>query len=116
VSLAIAPSDPDEIVASGERRVFRSGNGGRSWRPVDAPAAGLLSWNRQGVFLVGGDGRVWRADSAAGPWDSTGGNADGQPAAWDSGPDDELLVALHDGTVKQSVDGGRSWTIRSRPG
>jgi hypothetical protein len=24
-------------------------------------------------------------------------------------------VALHDGTIKQSRDGGRTWTVRSTP-
>jgi hypothetical protein len=37
-------------------------------------------------------------------------------AAWfDTRPDDELLIALHDGTVKQSADAGRSWSVRSEP-
>ena len=27
----------------------------------------------------------------------------------------ELYVALHDGTVKRSADGGRTWAIRSTP-
>jgi hypothetical protein len=114
VSLAIAPSDPREIIASGEQRVYRSSDGGESWRPVDAPAPGLLTWNGHGVFLVGGNGEVWRADGAEGPWDERQ-PVDGQPAAWDSGPRDELLAALHDGTIKLSVDGGKRWTIRSRP-
>ena len=37
--------------------------------------------------------------------------ADGQPAAVDTGTRDELLVALHDGTVKRSADAGRSWRL-----
>jgi hypothetical protein len=115
ISLAIAPSDSRELIASGEQRVFRSSDGGRSWRPVDTPAPGLVTWNGKGVFLAGGDGRVWRADSAAGPWDARE-PVDGQPAAWDSGPRDELLVALHDGTIKLSADGGGTWAIRSLPG
>ena len=38
----------------------------------------------------------------------------GRPAAFDNGGD-VLLVALHDGTVKRSADGGRTWAVRSRP-
>jgi hypothetical protein len=38
--------------------------GGQRWRPIGAPAAGLLAWSRAGLFLVGGDGATWRADSA----------------------------------------------------
>ena len=61
------------------------------------------------------DGRVWRsADVAAGQWRPVG-DTGGQPAAFESGPRDELLVALHDGVVQRSTDGGRTWTVRSRP-
>jgi hypothetical protein len=114
LSLAIAPGRADEIVVSGEQRVFVSRNGGQTWRPIDAPAAGLLAWTSDGLFLVGGDGDVWRADSAGAPWEPRA-SIGGQPAAFESGPRGELLAALHDGTVQQSADGGGRWTVRSRP-
>jgi hypothetical protein len=49
-------------------------------------------------------GRTWTATGPIG----------GQPAAFEAEADG-LYVALHDGTVKRSTDGGRSWAIRSRP-
>ena len=114
VSLAISPRDPDEIVASGEQRVWRSLDGGRRWRPVDAPASGFLTWSDRGLFLVALDGRVWRSDAGSGPFEPTPQSAEGHVAAADSGPDGELLVALHDGAIKQSDDAGQTWTVRSR--
>jgi hypothetical protein len=42
------------------------------------------------------------------------GEVGGEPAAFEA-EDDGLYVALHDGTVKRSTNGGRSWTVRSRP-
>jgi hypothetical protein len=65
------------------------------------------------MFVVDGDGEVWRANGA-GRWEGRA-SVGGQPAALDSGPRDELLVALHDGTIKLSTDGAASWSIRSRP-
>ena len=115
ISLAISPTSPDAIIASGEQRVFRSLNAGKTWRPIDAPSTGLLAWNRAGLFVVGANGDAWRADAADRPWQPKT-SIGGSPAALDSGPRDELLVALHDGTVQQSTDGGESWTVRSRPG
>ena len=49
-------------------------------------------------------GRTWRPTAMVG----------GRPAALDNAHD-ELLVALHDGTVKRSLDGGQSWQLRSTP-
>ena len=92
-----------------------SRDGGRSWKRENAPAAGLLAWNARGRFLVGLDGRVWCAGAGkAATWKAVGG-VGGQPAAFDRGRAAELLVALHDGTIKQSTDGGLTWTIRSEP-
>lgn len=43
------------------------------------------------------------------------GDVGGPPAALDSGPNGELYVALHDGVIKRSEDGGRNWNMRSEP-
>lgn len=115
VSLAISPDDPRRLVASGERRVFRSRDGGRSWSAVDAPAPGLLAWNAGGLYVAGGDGRVWRSAGPESSWQLAG-TVGGPPAAFDSGRGEELLVALHDGTIKRSADAGREWTVRATPG
>ncbi len=114
ISLAISPADARELIAAGERAVFRSRDGGRSWSRLDAPSAGLLAWNGDGVFLVAGDGRVWHARRATTTWEVAG-SVGGQPAAFDTGRADELLVALHDGVILRSSDAGRRWTVRSSP-
>ena len=115
VSLAIDPGNARSLVASGERGVHRSRDGGHSWAAVGAPSAGLLSWNAAGLFLAGGDGRVWRTSLASGPWRAAG-SIEGQPAAFDNGRGRELLAALHDGTIKQSTDDAATWSVRSAPG
>lgn len=114
LSLAISPTKPRMLVASGQRRVFASRDGGRSWAREGAPTAGLLLWSARGLFAIGEDGRVWRRRAETAQWDAVGA-VGGQPAAFDRGRAAELLVALHDGTIKQSTDDGASWTVRSAP-
>lgn len=110
VSLAIDPFDPETLVASGETRLFMSADSGRNWRPVSGPP-GLLVWrnklhqiNRQGIVSV--------ASKPGEPFVRVG-RVGGEPGAFDVG-DNELLVALHDGTIKESAD-GRSWKVRYTP-
>ena len=114
IAVAISPTDARTLLASGERRVFSSRDGGRSWSPIEAPTAGMLAWNTAGLFLAGAEGRVWRSTDDGGAWQEAA-EVGGRPAAFDSGRDDELLVALHDGTIKRSSDRGANWAIRSEP-
>lgn len=112
VALAIDPGDPERIVASGEKGLFVSSDGGRSWRPTEGPA-GLLAWTKDGLTVVDQEGSTHRV-SEPGEEMSSVGDAGGPAAALDSGPDGDLYVALHDGAIKRSEDGGRTWTVRSK--
>lgn len=83
-SLAISPTEPRRLIASGERRVYASRNSGRSWARDDAPTVGLLAWNDSGMFVVGRDGRVWRRPREGAAWQGMG-DVGGSPAAFDRG-------------------------------
>jgi photosystem II stability/assembly factor-like uncharacterized protein len=43
------------------------------------------------------------------------GEIGGEPAAFVAQGVDDLYVALHDGTIKHSSDGGATWIVRSTP-
>jgi hypothetical protein len=112
ISLALSPTDPSALIASGQRGLHRSRDAGRTWTRLDAPGPGLLAWTQDGVVLVDLEGGVWhqRADR----WRPAG-RLGGQPAALDPGAPGELLAALHDGSVHASADNGRTWTVRAAP-
>lgn len=113
VSLAIDPNAPERVLASGEQGLYVSGDAGRRWRSLDA-RVGLLAWpSARAAYLVTLDGRVSRSADIGASWDHVG-DVGGPPSAFESARD-ELYIALHDGTIKQSTDGGRSWSVRSRP-
>lgn len=115
VSLVISPDDPRTLMAAGARRVYYSGDRGRSWSELDTPAVGQLAWNADGVFLADRKGRIWRSARDAPDWKMVG-SVGGSPAAFEGAKAHELLIALHDGVIKRSTDGGRSWSVRSEPG
>ncbi len=114
LSLVISPHDPRKLMAAGDRRVYVSDDGGRSWSDLETPAVGQLAWNSDGVFLADAEGRVWQSAREGSSWNRVG-SVGGPPAAFEAGSSNELLIALHDGVVKRSTDGGHSWSIRSEP-
>jgi photosystem II stability/assembly factor-like uncharacterized protein len=110
--LAVDPGGLPHLVASGGSVLFESFDEGRSWR-VRSARAGLLAWpTREELYLVDGTGEFFVSADRGSRWKRLG-DIGGEPAALLA--DGDLYVALHDGTIKRSRDGGRSWTVRSTP-
>ena len=113
-SAAIDPGDPRRLVAAGRKRLHASQDAGRRWHALRG-RPGLLAWARpRELYVVGADGTVSLSVDAGRSWQPVGG-VGGAPAAFEAGPRGLLLAALHDGTIKQSRDGGSTWSVRSRP-
>lgn len=114
LDLAVNPEDDDRAVAAGEGGLYLSRDGGRTWRQV-ALRLGLLDWpTATRLYLVDAEGSVLRSGDEGKRWTRVG-NIGGQPAALLAQTEKDLYVALHDGTIKQSKDGGRTWSVRSTP-
>ena len=114
LDLVAHPSRQNSLVASTESSLFRSVDEGVSWQPL-AEAAGLLAWpSPKRLYLVDAGGRVFESNNG-GRDSRPRGEVGGQPAAFVAAGDRDLYVALHDGTVKRSADGGETWRVRSMP-
>jgi hypothetical protein len=112
VDLAVDPEDRSHLVASGGSGLFESSDEGRTWS-VLGERAGLLAWpGPSNLYLVDGGGQVFISRNGGRRWTRVG-EIGGQPAALLANRD--LYVALHDGTIRRSADGGRSWSVRSTP-
>lgn len=118
VDVAIDPADGQHLVATVStgltEGLFESRDGGASWDRVGA-RVGLLAWPvPDSLVLVTDDGSVFRSRDRPGHLERRG-TVESQPAALLATDPDDLYVALHDGSIERSTDGGRSWTVRSRP-
>lgn len=118
VDLAADPRDGRHVVAAGvsdlSQGLYESRDAGRSWNSI-GDSVGLLAWpTSERLFLVDGGGNVFLSTNSGGRFERRG-SIGGQPAAFLGQGADELFVALHDGTIKRSADGGSTWTVRSTP-
>jgi hypothetical protein len=112
IDLAVSPADPDAAVAAGRRSLHLSRDAGRSWDELTAHP-GLLVWRGRRLLVVDARGIVRATRDGAWRWRVVG-RVGGQPAALAAGPGKQLYVALHDGTIKLSTDGGVSWSQRGQ--
>jgi hypothetical protein len=112
LDLAIDPDDPERIVAAGERGLIVSRDGGKSWRPISNRIVGFLAWT-DALTVVDAVGSVFQSSSDLAEFRPVG-RVQGEPAALASSGA-ELLLALHDNSVRTSSDGGRNWSTRLAP-
>lgn len=118
VDLAVSPLDPSRIVVASiggpQEGLFESRNGGRTWERI-SNVVGLLSWpTQERLYVVSGNGEVLVSTDGGGRLDRRG-DIGGEPAAFLGRDSTELFVALHDGTIKRSADGGATWAVHSTP-
>jgi hypothetical protein len=118
VDLAPDPSDPQRLVTTAvgglDQGMYGSQNGGAIWKRLNE-TVGLMAWPiAKRLYVVDDRGNVL-ASGNGGVTLMRRGEVGGQPAALLAVGKDELYVALHDGTIKQSTDGGATWSVRSSP-
>lgn len=112
ISVAMHPRDPDRIATSGESGNYLSEDAGQTWRKSGSET-GFVAWRTPTDRVMADEkGRVLSSNGRTG-WRRVG-DVGGPPAAFEAAGRD-LYVALHDGTIKRSANGGESWKVRFRP-
>lgn len=112
ISVALHPGDVETLVASSEAATYLSTDAGSSWRELDG-GGGLVAWpSSREMLIIDPEGSVQSSANGT-EWQEVG-HVGGEPAAFES-EREGLFVALHDGSVKQSSDGGESWEVRYKP-
>ncbi len=110
---AVSPADPDTLVATTERGVARSTDGGRKFTPISAPAVSVLAWDTADeLYGLSPTGQVLVSTNGGDTWDRRG-ELDGEPEAFAIAGGRMYASIFKDG-IYQSDDGGRTWALRYR--
>ena len=113
---AVSPRDPDTILATTQRGLARSTDGGRTFQPVaGAPVLGVLAWAQpDSLYGLGPDGTVHHSADGGASWTRRGSVGE-QPEAVAvdaSNGTETLYVAAGDRGILASTDGGTTFTTR----
>jgi hypothetical protein len=114
VDLVIAPNQPRMLLATSPAQLLLSRDGGRSWGSI-VETSGLLAWPKpRQLYLLAPDGQLWLSPDRGRRWRRLG-EVGGRPAAFVAYADGHMYAAIHEGIIKRSTDGGRSWRLLARP-
>ena len=116
VALEVDPQDPRNWIGSTERGIFVSTDAGGSWRQKDPTPNVRFTWTEGGeLYRVDPGGPVKVSTDGGERWEDRG-STGGEPQAMTVGDDGTVYVALIDGTLKVSDDGGRTFTDQVKGG
>lgn len=114
--LAVAPDDPDRLYAAGNRSLFRSTDGARTWVKQGTPPGGehitaLLPVSRESL-LVGTSAGLFRSGSSWVAVELPGGR---RPVELLQSSGGGMVAAVTSGGAFRSDNTGNSWTACGQP-
>jgi hypothetical protein len=112
--IAVAPDQPEEIIATTRQGPARSADGGRTFAVLpNAPILGLVDWPNT-ARLVGAapDGTVYVSPDRGVTW-TRHGQVAGSPAAITTLGEADIYIATED-TIQRSTDNGATFTVFQR--
>jgi photosystem II stability/assembly factor-like uncharacterized protein len=114
LDLAVVSYDPARLYAAAWEGVYRSGDGGRTWKRCSEGLGNVevdaLAWDGQGRLLAGTRMGIYRRASDADRWEPLSqGFQDRHVHVFKSDPDSQVFYAGTDEGLLRSDDGGQTW-------
>lgn len=116
IDFVVDPEDPDYILAATEEQLYTTDNGGDRWRPGEMGTGLRLAWPEGGpIFRAEQDGTISTSDDKGGRWTRVS-TIEGEPYKFETTDDPQhLYLALSDGAILETTDGGKTWKDFFRP-
>jgi hypothetical protein len=115
IDFEVDPANEKRIIASTEKELFRTEDGGRSWRPL-TPAKGIrMAWvEPRLLYRADADGSIKASEDGGTRWKDVG-SVGGEPYELHATGPKSLFLVLSDGSILETTDGGATWRDRFRP-
>ena len=117
IDFVVDPADGKYLLADNDDELFRSEDGGNSWKAVLRTRRMRLAWPQGGpVYRADQDGNVYTSGDRGMSWTRVSKLA-GEPYKFKEVPGRprQLYLALSDGTIMQTADGAHTWKTVFRP-
>jgi hypothetical protein len=110
VAMEVDPDDARRWIASTQNGIYRTTDGGETWREVESIPNVRFAWAEgSDLYRIDPGGDVKVSTDGGGRWEALG-STGGEPQALTVDADGKLYAALIDGTVSVSDDGGQTFT------
>jgi hypothetical protein len=114
IDFVVDPADRNHLLAANDDELFRSRDGGDSWKPVLRARRMRLAWTDR-LYRADQDGTVYASADGARTWKRMS-KLKGEPYKWKATADPRhLYLALSDGTIMETHDGAATWKAVFRP-
>jgi hypothetical protein len=106
----VDPEDPDYLLAATEDQLYRSEDGGDTWRGVVSGTGIRLEWPEPGRLIrADQDGTVYESTDRGATFSPIG-KIEGEAYKFETTDDpNHLYMATSEGAILETLDGGRSW-------
>ena len=115
LDFVVSPEDPDYLLASTAEQIYRSEDGGNKWRPLIQGASPRLDWPAQDTIMRADKDGLFQVSSDGGSTWERRGRIEGEPYKLRALDAEHAFIALSDGTIVETTDGGRSFEERFKP-
>jgi hypothetical protein len=115
IDFVVDPSNRDTLLAANDDEVFRSTNGGDSWRSILRATRVRLAWPAPGIlYRADQDGTVFTSPDGGKTWNKVS-KVDGEPYKFRTITAQHMYLAISTGAILETKDGAKTWNTVFTP-
>jgi hypothetical protein len=115
IDFVVDPANRNTILAANDDEIFRSTNGGDSWKSILRAPRARLAWPAAGVlYRANQDGTVFTSPDGGKSWTKVS-KVDGEPYKFLTVGPKHMYLAISTGAILETKDGAKTWNTVFTP-